>query len=238
MAPNAPLTDAPNSRSNQPAQAGNYGDRSTRPNRSDNYDGYYPDRPITPSLNTRDRGDVEENEGGEGEQEGGETQYGVQRGGPRVNRVNGKTYRNNGRRTSTTEKNDFQMRIDNSYFALLILVSLLFDAAAALVNLIPVAGGVIAAIVVTPLGGLTFYFMFARKNVSFRGSPTRAITLFLSPLLELIPVLNALPIWTAEVFILALSVRAEDEIKKHAELIQKLDKRFKIEERLSKLGKK
>lgn len=101
----------------------------------------------------------------------------------------------------------------------MVAVALLFDglqAAANLLHGIPLVGN-LSAIAITGLisvwAWLTFYVWFKLNGISFV-SPKRALALNGGFLLEIIPVLNALPAWTAAVVIIFLSTRAEELLEK------------------------
>ncbi|MEW5907754.1 MAG: hypothetical protein AB1643_01035 [Patescibacteria group bacterium] len=113
-----------------------------------------------------------------------------------------------------------KQRISNITAILIIIVALLYDGLDALISLlqaIPVIGGVIAIFFGSILdiwAWLTFYVWFKVKGVSLSDSIARAICYNAGLLLELIPVLGALPFWTLSVIIMILIVKAEDKLAK------------------------
>ena len=104
-------------------------------------------------------------------------------------------------------------------FALMVAVALLFDAVqvgADLMHAIPLVGNASAVIFTVLLdiwAYLTFWFWFKIHGVSFM-NPKRAMALNGGLLIELIPIVNALPAWTLAVVIIFVTTKAEEEIAK------------------------
>lgn len=101
----------------------------------------------------------------------------------------------------------------------MVAVAILFDAiqvGADLMHAIPIVGNA-SAIMFTVLldiwAYLTFWFWFKIHGVSFM-NPKRALALNGGLLIELIPVINALPAWTLAVVIIFITTKAEEEIAK------------------------
>lgn len=95
------------------------------------------------------------------------------------------------------EQTQQKPRITKVTFFLMLSCAILFDLAMGLIQLIPVAGSVIATVFnVVPLLG--FFIWYKILGISF-ANPKRSLSFFGASLIEFIPVLNALPTWTAEV---------------------------------------
>lgn len=113
-------------------------------------------------------------------------------------------------------------------------VMLLFDGVQAgtdLLHFIPFIGNFSATIATTLMdvwAFLTLYIWLKLHGVSF-ANPKRGLTMAGTLLVELIPVLNALPAWTASVVIIFLTTRAE-------ELLQKASGGEKIAAAMQKAG--
>ena len=101
----------------------------------------------------------------------------------------------------------------------MVAVAILFDAiqvGADLMHAIPIVGNasaVIFTILLDIWAYLTFWFWFKIHGVSFM-NPKRALALNGGLLIELIPIINALPAWTLAVVIIFITTKAEEEIAK------------------------
>ncbi len=89
-----------------------------------------------------------------------------------------------------------------STIALMSGVALLFD----VISAIPLIGNLLGI-----LAGLTFYLWFKKYGIHFN-TPTRAITMIVTFIIEALPVVSALPAWTALVLITILSHKAEEKL--------------------------
>lgn len=102
--------------------------------------------------------------------------------------------------------------VNNLTATLMISVAFFYDLVQALFDLlhfIPVVGNVIATIVTALLSvvaWLTFYVWFKMHGVHFH-TAKRAITMGAGFLIELIPILNILPVWTLAVVLIFLTAR-------------------------------
>lgn len=94
----------------------------------------------------------------------------------------------------------------------MIIVAVIFDLLGLLLNLlhlIPVVGNVVAFVSVSVLSivaWMTLYIWFKTKGVSFNTS-RRMLSLGGGFLVELIPILNALPAWTLSTILVIASTR-------------------------------
>ena len=97
-------------------------------------------------------------------------------------------------------------------FALMIMVAGLFDVISLGINALPVVGGAIQLVTLTPLAALTFWLWTKIKGISMtkgiRG-PITAIVIAVG----FIPVVNALPEWTCEILMLKASITLENKLK-------------------------
>lgn len=99
----------------------------------------------------------------------------------------------------------------------MIAVALFYDMAQAgldVLHLIPFIGNAFAimgTMIIDLWAFLTFYVWFKIHGVSF-ASPKRGLTMAGAVIIELIPVVNALPAWTAAVVILFLTTRGEEAL--------------------------
>lgn len=118
-------------------------------------------------------------------------------------------------------------KINNVTAALMITVAGLIDLSDVGIDLfhfIPVVGNVFAIVATTALSifaWLTFYTWFKIKGVNF-SSPKRALAFNGGFLIELIPVLNALPAWTAAVLIIIGSMRVEEKLAEISPMAAKM----------------
>ncbi len=110
-----------------------------------------------------------------------------------------------------TEKSKKQshQRIDNITAIFMIVTALLYDAAQAFLDLILI--GLVVNWILDIWAWLTFFIWFKLRGVSFT-NPKRAISFNGGFIAELIPAINALPIWTAVVIILVITVKTEDKL--------------------------
>lgn len=106
---------------------------------------------------------------------------------------------------------DPNIKLENVIIGLMVGVALFFDAFQFLINLIPIAGQILASGVELVVMGI-FYFWFKSYDISF-ATPKRAAIMGSSFILELIPILNALPAITLAVLLVALDARIKDFVK-------------------------
>ena len=100
-------------------------------------------------------------------------------------------------------------RIDKTTGIIMVAVALLFDAANAGINLIPILGQILG-VLVSIVAYCTFGFWFIKRGVGF-ANPKRAAAFFGSGLIEAIPILNILPAVTIGVVLTVLMVQLEDK---------------------------
>lgn len=103
-------------------------------------------------------------------------------------------------------------KISTQTFVFMLIVAGLFDLISLLINLIPAVGGLIDGILITPFATMLFYFWYKKHDVSYSNSSRMAVMVIV-PLIEFIPIINALPGWILEVVTIYLSVRAEEKLE-------------------------
>jgi hypothetical protein len=111
-----------------------------------------------------------------------------------------------------------EQRINNVTAIFMIVVALLYDAAQAFLEWIGI--GFFINWILDIWAWLTFYIWFKLKGVSF-ANPKRALCLNGGFLLELIPLFDELPIWTASVIIMVITVKTEDKLASISPLASK-----------------
>ena len=88
-------------------------------------------------------------------------------------------------------------KITKMLFAKMLAVAIFFDVSLGAIQLIPVAGSIMASVFnVVPL--TVFYIWYKIEGTSF-SNPKKAISFFGASLIEFIPLVNALPAWSAEI---------------------------------------
>ena len=119
----------------------------------------------------------------------------------------------------TNEEQKKKHKISVITGGLMIGVAIFYDLLQVGVNLlhgIPILGNIAALLggfLVTIWAWLTFYLWFKLNGVGFL-NPKRAFALNGGFLIELIPVVNALPAWTLAVSLLIATTRAEELLEK------------------------
>jgi hypothetical protein len=111
----------------------------------------------------------------------------------------------------TTEK---RIRIGAMQGIFMIGVALTIDGVQFLINLIPLVGWIIASILSIGVA-LMFWYWFKLNGVSFlRGKAAllRVATISTGTIVEIIPIFNSLPAWTATVVVMLIIVKLEDEM--------------------------
>lgn len=91
-----------------------------------------------------------------------------------------------------------------STFVLMLGVAIFFDAISIIMNFIPVLGGIVQDITISPAATLTFSIWLKMHGIPFTKGP-RGFFLLLTTVIGFIPVVNALPEWTCFVIGLYLS---------------------------------
>ncbi|MEI6480378.1 MAG: hypothetical protein WCO12_02540 [bacterium] len=88
-------------------------------------------------------------------------------------------------------------KITKILFAKMLAVAIFFDVSLGAIQLIPVAGSIMASVFnVVPL--TVFFIWYKIEGTSF-SNPKKAISFFGASLIEFIPLVNALPAWSAEI---------------------------------------
>jgi hypothetical protein len=101
-------------------------------------------------------------------------------------------------------------------FILMLVVALFFDGVLALIQLIVVVGSVAASVFnVVPV--MLFFIWFLLKGISF-AKKKNSLSFFGATLIEFIPVVNALPAWTAEVVTIYIMQKKDAILAKAAGL--------------------
>jgi hypothetical protein len=113
----------------------------------------------------------------------------------------------NGGEENKTQK--AEQRINNVTAGLMIITALAYDAVQAFLDWILI--GLVVNWILDIWAWLTFFIWFKLRGVSF-ANPKRAISLNGGFIAELIPAVNALPIWTAAVIIMVITVKTEDKL--------------------------
>ncbi|MEI7513269.1 MAG: hypothetical protein WCJ74_01460 [bacterium] len=88
-------------------------------------------------------------------------------------------------------------RISKTDFGLMLATAIFFDVVLAAIQLIPFAGSA-AAMSFNTVPLMIFFIWYKLKGINF-SNPKRAFSFFGTAIIEFIPVINALPTWTAEV---------------------------------------
>lgn len=103
-----------------------------------------------------------------------------------------------------------EKRISSFTAGFMITVAVFFDGIQFLLNLIPLIGTA-SAEVLGIIAWLIFYIWFKMKGVSFSDTKKSA-ALLLGGIVELMPVLSALPAWTLSTVLIIALTRAEDMV--------------------------
>ncbi len=107
--------------------------------------------------------------------------------------------------TSTPQKTQ---RISAITATLLVWLALFFDGSQFLLNLVPILGNFLS-MVFGFFAWLSFYVWLKTKGVQFSGIK-KGGTLIGAAIIELVPVVNAIPAWTFAILILIAVTKAED----------------------------
>jgi hypothetical protein len=112
------------------------------------------------------------------------------------------------------ESSEKRKRIGGMQGIIMFGVALTIDGVQFLINLIPVIGWIIVSILSVGVA-LMFYTWFKLNGVSFiRGKAAllRVATISIGTIIEIFPVFNSLPAWTAAVTVTLIIVKLEDEM--------------------------
>ena len=105
-----------------------------------------------------------------------------------------------------------QERIDSSTGLLMVIVALGFDFFQGIIGILPIAGFILAPLISLFIW-LTFWIWLKLHGVNITDKTKRIVIMWGGFLLELIPLLDILPIWTITIFITVLSVQHSDKVK-------------------------
>jgi hypothetical protein len=98
-------------------------------------------------------------------------------------------------------------KLSTGISALLIGVAITFDFAQFLIGFIPVLGQIIGWFI-SATAGFTFWLWFRLLGISF-SRKKRGVTLAVGGVVEMIPFLNMLPVWTSAVVRIIISTKTE-----------------------------
>jgi len=110
----------------------------------------------------------------------------------------------------TEEKQEKEERINNVTAGLMVAVALLYDGVQMFLEWIGI--GFIVNWILNIWAWLTFFVWFKLRGVSFAANPKRALAFNGGFLIEFIPIIEELPIWTAVVVVTVITVRLEDKL--------------------------
>ena len=120
--------------------------------------------------------------------------------------------RKNSKNKSNKNINAPQERIDSSTGLLMVIVALGFDFFQGIIGILPIAGFILAPLISLFIW-LTFWIWLKLHGVNITDKTKRIVIMWGGFLLELIPLLDILPIWTITIFITVLSVQHSDKVK-------------------------
>lgn len=98
-------------------------------------------------------------------------------------------------------------QLKDTTIGLMISVALFYDGLQALLQLIPVAGQILAGLVAI-FAFLTFWLWFRLNGIKF-STPKRSAVMGTGFIIELIPILNILPAWTLAVAIIVADLKVK-----------------------------
>ena len=101
-------------------------------------------------------------------------------------------------------------KIDNITATLMIGTAVLFDGFQAFLTLLLI--GPFVNWLISIFAWLTFFLWFMLKGVHFTKNLNKLFTFMGGSLMEIIPVVDALPAWTATIIITILMIKAEDKL--------------------------
>lgn len=100
-------------------------------------------------------------------------------------------------------------------FALMLGTAIFFDVLTALINLLPLGGGIISSFILEPFIILTFWIWCKSKGINFtKGS--RGILTAVTLIIGFIPIINALPEWTLAIIMLKVTSKSKRGLKQIA----------------------
>ena len=103
-------------------------------------------------------------------------------------------------------------RIDSETGRLMVITALGFDFFQGIIGMLPFVGFILAPLI-SFLIWLTFWIWLKLHGVSLGDNIKRMAIMFGGFLLELVPILNILPVWTLTIFITVLMVQRDDKRK-------------------------
>lgn len=104
-------------------------------------------------------------------------------------------------------------RISSSTGNLMVATALGLDLFQGIIAAIPLAGILISDLIINPIIIAIFWVWFISHKVHFGNNLRRLALMWGGFFLELIPILNILPIWTLTIFMTVLIVRKKDKKK-------------------------
>ncbi|MEA2112713.1 MAG: hypothetical protein U9P50_01945 [Patescibacteria group bacterium] len=104
-----------------------------------------------------------------------------------------------------------KQKIDNITAALMIGTAILIDSIQALLTMILI--GPFVNWMISIFAWMTFFLWFILKGVRFTSNPKRVFTFLGGSLLEAVPIIATLPVWTAVISTTIFTMRAERKLK-------------------------
>ncbi len=102
-------------------------------------------------------------------------------------------------------------RVQTKDFILMIGTALFYDSLQILISLIPYVGWILSP-VFSIFAGLTFFLWNAIKGWGSSKTRKQFIIKWFLPAIELIPILNVLPVWTLRVLLQLIFLKGEDAV--------------------------
>ncbi|MEI8061843.1 MAG: hypothetical protein WCG97_00910 [bacterium] len=97
-------------------------------------------------------------------------------------------------------------------FFLMLILAIIFDVGCFLMNLIPIAGGFLEDVTITPAAILSFWIWFKMKGIKFTKGSRGLVTVIVG-IVGFIPVLNAFPKWTCEIIYMKIAISGGKKLK-------------------------
>lgn len=127
-----------------------------------------------------------------------------------------------------------QEKIDSGTGQLMVAVALSLDILQGIIGILPVVGFILAPLISLFIW-LIFWVWLRFHGVSLTKNIKRTVLMWGGFFLELIPILNILPIWTITIFIIVLLVRNQDK-RKIKKSIRNTNDAEKREKRYNNIG--
>ncbi len=116
-----------------------------------------------------------------------------------------------GRTQSISGSFEKRNRVTFATSFLMIGTSILYDGIQIILALIPIVGWILSFLVGV-FAWLTFYLWTKIKGLDISNGTKKIIIKWVTPGIELVPILNALPTWTLRTFLLLSTIKAEDTL--------------------------